>query len=516
MGSNPIGVTFFRSELRFCRAGVGCGTTMLNPRRELFSLVALLCAVQGAHGAVRYVDGSLTTGLNNGTSWADAYYGPTAVATAMTAAVSGDQVWVKAGSYKPTTTATRTIWHTMKSGVAVYGGFAGGESELTARNPLVNVTTLTGDLTGNDNGTVTNMAENSYHVVVGSSVLNTAILDGFRIVGGYANGATASNYDKGGGILILSSGNPTIRNCKFIGNRCTFGGGAGYIFGAQGTFTDCEFTDNVGGSYGGAFDTNSTTVTWDRCIFTNNQASRAGAIESYGSSQTRISNCIFRLNKATSTNSGGALWIGTTSTVTLRDSTFYGNTTTATTGAGMYNTSGTSTVSNCIFWANTGSGGATTNNQITAAGGTNTVTYSTVQLGATGTGNLSVDPLFVNAATGDFHLQMTSPAIDAGSNTMIPAGVTLDFALLPRRVDITTVTDTGVGTSPIVDMGAFETQAPPPPACPADVNGDLYVDGADMSVVLSGWGSSSGDISGDGSTDGVDLAILLSSWGACP
>ena len=150
------------------------------------------------------------------------------------------------------------------------------------------------------------------------------------------------------------------------------------------------------------------------------------------------------------------------------------------------------------------------------AGGTNTVTYSTVQLGATGTGNLSVDPLFVNAATGDFHLQMTSPAIDAGSNTMIPAGVTLDFALLPRRVDITTVTDTGVGTSPIVDMGAFETQAPPPPACPADVNGDLYVDGADMSVVLSGWGSSAGDVSGDGYTDGVDLAILLSSWGACP
>lgn len=492
------------------------GDLMFNPRRDLFSLVALLCAVSGADGAVRYVDGSLTTGLNNGTSWANAYYGPAAVATAMTAAVSGDQVWVKAGTYKPTTTATRTIWHTMKSGVAVYGGFAGSETALDQRDFTANVTTLTGDLTGNDNGTVTNMADNAYHVVVGSSVLNTAILDGFSVVGGYANGATASNYDKGGGILILTSGNPTVRNCKFIGNRCTFGGGAGYIYQAQATFQSCEFTNNVGGSYGGAFDTNSTTVTWERCIFTNNQAARAGAIESYGSSQTKITNCVFALNKATSTNSGGAVWVGTTSTVTVRDSTFYGNTTTATSGAGFYNTSGSSTISNCIFWANTGAGGSFTNNQVTAAGGTNTVTYSAVQLGATGTGNISTDPQFVSATAGDFQLQATSPAIDAGSNTMIPAGVTVDCALLARRVDITTVADTGVGPAPVVDMGAFERQAPPPPPCPADLNGDLFVDGADMSAILSGWGTAAGDVSGDGVTDGVDLAVLLSSWGACP
>ncbi len=522
MGSNPIGVIWLQSVVRLLRSadsGVGCGVTMTNmfsPRCTLVSLVALVSFAHAASGAIKYVDGSLTTGANNGTSWADAYYGSAAVATAMNAALSGDQVWVKAGTYKPTTTATRTIWHTMKSGVGVYGGFAGGETLLTERNVLANVTTLTGDLTGNDNGTVTNMADNSHHVVVGSSVLNTAILDGFRIVGGYANGATASNYDKGGGLLILTSGNPTIRNCKFIGNRCTFGGGAGYIYQAQAVFTDCEFTDNVGGSYGGAFDTNATTVKWERCTFTNNQAARAGAIESYGSSQTTITNCLFRLNKATSTNSGGAVWMGTTSTVTVRDSTFYGNTTTASSGGGFYNTSGTGSIANCIFWGNTGSGGATANNQVTAAGGTNTVSYSLVQGGATGTGNLTADPQFVSAANGDFQLQLTSPAIDAGSNTLIPAGVTLDLASRTRRVDITTVADTGVGTAPVVDMGAFETPAPPPPPCPADLNADLSVDGADMSVILSGWGSPQGDINGDGYTDGVDLAGLLSSWGDCP
>ncbi len=516
MGSNPIGVIFGHPRVAFWGVWSRLDDLMFNRRRAFLSFVALLCAVQGATGAIRYVDGSLTTGLNNGTSWANAYSGPAAVATAMTAALSGDQVWVKAGSYKPTTTTSRTIWHTMKSGVAVYGGFAGGETLLTERNPQLNVTTLTGDLTGNDNGTVTNMAENSHHVVVGSSVLNTAILDGFRIVGGYANGATGSNYDKGAGILILTSGNPTIRNCKFIANRCNFGGGAGYIYQAQATFQYCEFTDNVGGSYGGAFDTNSTTVKWEQCIFTNNQAQRAGAIESYGSSQSTITNCVFRLNKATTTGSGGAVWVGTNSTVTIRDSTFVGNTAAATSGAGVYNTSGPVSVANCILWANTGTGGATANNQVTAAGGANTVSYCTVQGGHAGTGNLSTDPLFVNAAAGDLHLQLTSPAIDAGSNTLVPTGVVVDHDGLTRRIDIASVVDTGVGPAPVVDMGAYELQLPPPPPCPADVNGDLFVDGADMSAILSGWGTSSGDVSGDGTTDGVDLTVLLSSWGACP
>lgn len=479
------------------------------------TILAALCA-SSASAAVRYVDGGLTTGLNNGTSWADAYQGPTAVATALTASVSGDEIWVKAGTYKATATTSRTIWHTLKSGVALYGGFAGTETTLAARDFVANVTTLTGDLTGNDNGTVTTMAENSHHVVNASSVLSTAILDGFNIVGGYANGATASNYDKGGGILVLTSGNPTVRNCKFIGNRCTFGGGAGYIFGANGTFRNCEFTDNIGGSYGGAFDTNGTNVTWEYCTFTNNQAARAGAIESYGSSQTKITNCVFRLNRATSTNSGGAVWAGTSSTVTIRNSTFVGNTTTATSGGGFYNTSGSSTVANCIFWGNTGSGGATANNQVTAAGGTNTVSYSIVQGGMTGTGNLATDPQFVNMAAGDLHLSLTSPGIDAASNAMIPAGITLDRDGNARRVDIATVPDTGSGTSPIVDCGAYEVQAPPPPPCPPDLTADGVVDGQDLTVLLSGWGTTSGDVNSDGVTDGLDLAAVLAGWGTCP
>ncbi|NBX37288.1 MAG: hypothetical protein EBR10_08725 [Planctomycetes bacterium] len=478
---------------------------------------ALVAVLAGrAEAAVRYVNVALAGGADNGTSWDNAYRTVDGVSRALAASVSGDEIWVAAGTYKPTAGTSRTVFITLKTGVAVYGGFAGMETEVSQRSVSGNVTVLTGDLLGNDNGTTTNLADNSYHVVVGSSVATSAVLDGFTIRGGYANGATGSNYDKGGGILVLTNGNPTVRQCRFIGNRCTFGGGAGYIFGANGSFVDCEFTDNIGGSYGGAFDTNGTTVRWERCLFRNNQASRAGAIESYGSSQSTIINCVFVLNRATTSNSGGAVWAGTSSVVTVRNSTFVGNSAAATSGGGFYNTSGTSTLANCIFWANTGNSGATTNNQVTEAGGTNTVSYSLVQGGIAGTGNISAAPTFVDQAASNVRLQANSAGIDAGSNSLIPAGVTVDHDGNARRVDIVAVTDSGVGGAPVVDMGAFEVQPPPPPACPADLDNDGAVGGSDLASILSAWATADADVNGDGITDGADLTEALSAWGPCP
>jgi hypothetical protein len=89
-----------------------------------------------------------------------------------------------------------------------------------------------------------------------------------------------------------------------------------------------------------------------------------------------------------------------------------------------------------------------------------------------GGGNIDADPLFVRDPDpgdgdwttpddndyGDLRLQPGSPAIDAGDNAAVPAGITTDLAGLPRFVDIPTVPDTGSGTPPIVDMGAYEAQ----------------------------------------------------------
>jgi len=81
------------------------------------------------------------------------------------------------------------------------------------------------------------------------------------------------------------------------------------------------------------------------------------------------------------------------------------------------------------------------------------VTYSDIQGGYSGTGNINANPLFVNAAGGDLHLSPGSPAIDAGDNTApnLPA---YDFEGDPRIVD-----GDSDGTA-TVDMGADEFYLP--------------------------------------------------------
>lgn len=60
----------------------------------------------------------------------------------------------------------------------------------------------------------------------------------------------------------------------------------------------------------------------------------------------------------------------------------------------------------------------------------------------------------------------------------------------------------------------------PAPACPADLNGDGIVDGADLGALLGAWGPCSGscpaDLDGNGQVDGADLGALLGDWGNCP
>jgi hypothetical protein len=73
-------------------------------------------------------------------------------------------------------------------------------------------------------------------------------------------------------------------------------------------------------------------------------------------------------------------------------------------------------------------------------------------------GNIDTDPRFLDAEGGDLHLRPSSPAIDAGDNNAVPSGVTTDLAGKPRFADLPSIIDTGVGTPPIVDMGAYEVQ----------------------------------------------------------
>src|SRR5512143_3713835 len=142
-----------------------------------------------AAGIRRYARvGGPTSG--NCDSWAKAcelYY------ALNTAAQPNDQVWVQAGTYTPDPAGPGFSFN-LQSDVAVYGGFAGGETKLSQRNFKTNVTVLSGDI-----GTVGDSSDNSYHVVFASGVTSTALLDGFTILNGNARVATAIS-DLGGGI----------------------------------------------------------------------------------------------------------------------------------------------------------------------------------------------------------------------------------------------------------------------------------------------------------------------------
>lgn len=69
------------------------------------------------------------------------------------------------------------------------------------------------------------------------------------------------------------------------------------------------------------------------------------------------------------------------------------------------------------------------------------------------------------------------------------------------------------GTSPSVTVAI---QGPDgAPSNPADINGDGAVNGLDLTILLSSWGTSgpSGDVDGNGTVNGTDLAIVLAGWG---
>lgn len=429
---------------------------MPDPSRFLRACCALLLIPSLASAGTWFVDGNLASGADDGTSWADAFQGPTGVQDALAVATSGDEIWVADGTYLPTDTGARNVSFALANGVTLYGSFAGGEASPAERPPFgTSESVLSGDLAGDDGSLA--FGDNSFHLLTTAGTDASAVIDGFVVRGGAATGA--GNNDKGAGILCLGSVSPTVRNCRFTSNLCTFGGAHGYVNnGGAPSFTDCIFELGVGGSFGGAFDIAAGgSVRFERCLFRDNTADRGGALEIFSSTGPIVSDCVFTGNTSTGSGGGGALWIGSGGNAKVRNCTIVANTSTVNAVGGLRNQSaGNVTVANCIFWDNVGPAGAQNpGNQVNAA---TQVDYSLVMggFGGTGTGNIAGDPLFVDASNGDFRLTAASPAIDAGDSAAVPVDVIVDFDGAPRFADVLAVDDTGTGVAPVVDLGAFE------------------------------------------------------------
>jgi predicted outer membrane repeat protein len=227
--------------------------------------------------------------------------------------------------------------------------------------------------------------------------------------------------------------------------------------------------------------------------FLGNHARRGGAIDIYQGT-VAMTNVVFSGNSAD--EMGGAIyadWMNYDPSILgleMNNVTFSGNTA-GTSGSVLYNAEsdqrGLIKINNCIAWGNTAPASSVFH-EFPYMANTTTIAYSDLEgsfpsgawntaWGVNGGGNRAVDPLFVNAlgadgiagtADDDLRLRATSPAMDAGSNMLVPADaqdvdrngntsepMPVDRARKARFVD-GPVANTGAGTAPIVDMGAYE------------------------------------------------------------
>jgi hypothetical protein len=200
----------------------------------------------------------------------------------------------------------------------------------------------------------------------------------------------------------------------------------------------------------------------------------------------QFDNCLVAGNEAS--NGGGFAGNGN---IVITSSTIVDNRANSRGGGIQRTQGGGGSVVNSILWGNTAPNGAQI---VLASGGAHIdVAYCDVQGGQAGVavdagdvlnwnaGNIAVDPAFVDAdgpdnnpltfGDNDYRLTLASPCIDAGDNTSVAADfadldgdsntsepIPFDLGSFARFIDIASVPDTGNGTAPIVDMGAYERQ----------------------------------------------------------
>ena len=326
------------------------------------------------------------------------------------------------------------------------------------------------------------------------------------------------------------------------------------------------------------------------------------AMANVNSSPT-VTNCTFSGNRAS--GQGGGMYNWNNSHPTVTNCTFSGNFAGQEGGAIHNSGDSNSTLTNCILWGNIG-------DTFAEIDGSATVAYSDVSGGFPGTGNIDADPHFVAVhdccitrptnqsgcsdpacelavcevepgccdqwwysacaelaadlcamCPNDYRLSAGSPSIDAGDNTAVPEDIDTDLDGNPRFLEIPETPDTGNGTLPIVDMGAYESLGG---GCLAVTSQEVvcHADGTTFTVNIEGLNACTGgttqvtftasggavgedlcftalvndggfcctteicvtipdctpaaspsDLDGDGIVDIVDFLAILAAWGPC-
>ncbi len=405
----------------------------------LLAALFILPALPRAEGAIIYVK-QTGTGLVSGSSWANAY-GEAEFINRLKdpGTVAGDEFWIAAGTYRPDLTADRTKSFILKSGVKLYGGFAGTETALDQRDWKTNETLLSGELGG---------GINSYHVVIANDTDNTTLLDGLWILGGKAE-SNAPN-DRGGGLYSIK-GSLVIRNCTFAGNSGLAGGGAIYQELGSPVIENCIIAENTSTNGFGAGILHLDLNSWIKnSTFTENSASEGAALFNYTTTSV-ITNCTFYDNEATE---GAAVYNYDGSNTVITNCTFSQNSATGE-GSGIYADASNLTVMNTILWD-------LGNSEIAGHNMTGTVSDSVVNGGfGGGMRIITSDPKLAALDDNDGPTLTCAIASDSSAlNVGQAVGTVVSGTVVVPDVDQRGV-DRPQGSG--VDIGAYEREVSPTP-----------------------------------------------------
>jgi predicted outer membrane repeat protein len=239
-----------------------------------------------------------------------------------------------------------------------------------------------------------------------------------------------SDWDGGGAIAILEYSDPVIESNIFSGNYAPYQGGA----------IHCSY--------------NFSRIVLNNNIFFSNSAVRGSAISiteaDFSRAQTRgshefiVSNNLFFENHAVEY---GVMYRISNHDMVISNCTFAGNDNGSVLGFGN-----SLAVENCIFWGNAGP----------VSTSTPPISYSLVEGGYPGEGNIDADPLFVVGPSGEYYLSQIS-AGQASDSLCVDSGSDLAeqicFQLQETDVclnQLTTRTDT-VPDAVRADMGFHYT-----------------------------------------------------------
>lgn len=369
----------------------------------------------------------------NGASWPTAFDD---LRDALDAAGEDYEIWVAAGVYRADRGAgDREATFYLQSSLALYGGFVGTETSRDQRDWEANETILQGDLNGNDaedptdyfdccfahtaadtcknatcsaavcdvnevccttfwNSACADLAaslcsgicttptrsDNVYHVVSAVNVDSTAVLDGFTVTGGHANGLNfgpdPSSQDQGSGFNNYHS-TPIVANCLFTDNWTNNHGAVNDHGGI--TLTNCTIRGNFSGNIGGGLyihhlDVGPTSLTG--CTIAGNVTeTQGGGVYNKGNNQTTFTDCTISGNSSAGYGAGvynsvndvsftNCSFVGNTSEAYGGGLAFYGATltldgcvfdsNTALWGGGIYHFAGSAVLSDCVFTQNRG------------------------------------------------------------------------------------------------------------------------------------------------------------------